>query len=149
MAVPKKRTGKSAQAKRRANWKATVPATTTCKSCGSIVLTHTVCPECGYYKKGIASIKNENYVNPDAAVKEKKAPAKKSSKKEAAEQTKAEEKVIEAVEIQEETEAKEAVKKAEKKPKVSKEIKTEGKVQVKTAEKMIQKEEKKPKKTEE
>ena len=30
MAVPKKRTGKSAQAKRRANWKATVPATTKC-----------------------------------------------------------------------------------------------------------------------
>ena len=36
MAVPKKRTGKSAQAKRRANWKATTPATTTCKNCGAV-----------------------------------------------------------------------------------------------------------------
>ena len=35
MAVPKKRTGASAQAKRRANWKATLPTTTTCKQCGA------------------------------------------------------------------------------------------------------------------
>lgn len=60
MAVPKKRTGKSAQGKRRANWKATVPATTTCKSCGSVIPTHTVCPECGSYKGKAASIKAEN-----------------------------------------------------------------------------------------
>jgi len=57
MAVPKKRTGKSAQAKRRANWKATTPATTTCKQCGSVVLAHTVCPECGTYKGKKVSIK--------------------------------------------------------------------------------------------
>ena len=59
MAVPKKRTGKSAQAKRRANWKATVPATTTCKNCGAVVLTHTVCPECGTYKNKTVSIKTK------------------------------------------------------------------------------------------
>lgn len=81
MAVPKKRTGKSAQAKRRANWKATVPATTTCKNCNSLVLTHTVCPECGYYKQAAVSIKNENYVAPDAQKAEKKAPAKKAAAK--------------------------------------------------------------------
>ncbi len=51
MAVPKKRTGASAQAKRRANWKATLPSTTTCKQCGATKLTHTVCAECGYYDK--------------------------------------------------------------------------------------------------
>ena len=50
MAVPKKRTGHSAQGKRRANWKATKPETTTCKNCGATVLTHTVCTSCGYYK---------------------------------------------------------------------------------------------------
>lgn len=50
MAVPKKRTGKSAQAHRRANWKGTVPETTICPNCGATVLTHTVCTECGTYK---------------------------------------------------------------------------------------------------
>ena len=50
MAVPKKRTGHSAQGKRRANWKATKPTTTTCPTCGAAVLTHTVCTSCGNYK---------------------------------------------------------------------------------------------------
>ena len=59
MAVPKKRTGKSAQAKRRANWKATTPATTTCKNCGAVVLTHTVCPECRTYKGKVESAKGQ------------------------------------------------------------------------------------------
>lgn len=57
MAVPKKRTGASAQGHRRANWKATVPAVTTCKSCGAVIPTHTVCPECGQYKGQAASKK--------------------------------------------------------------------------------------------
>lgn len=76
MAVPKKRTGKSAQAKRRANWKATVPATTTCKNCGSVVLTHTVCPECGTYKNKPVSIKNI-MAKADEEVKETKKASKK------------------------------------------------------------------------
>ena len=50
MAVPKKRTGKSAQGHRRANWKGSVPETTICTNCGATVLTHTVCMECGTYK---------------------------------------------------------------------------------------------------
>ena len=57
MATPKKRTGKAKQNARRANWKGAVPATTTCPNCKAIVLTHTVCPECGYYKDGFASNK--------------------------------------------------------------------------------------------
>ena len=77
MAVPKKRTGKSAQAKRRANWKATVPATTKCSKCGAVVLTHTVCPECGSYKGKVVSIKDPNYVN-EAEVKETKKTAKRT-----------------------------------------------------------------------
>lgn len=142
MAVPKKRTGKSAQAKRRANWKATVPATTTCKGCGSIVLTHTVCPDCGYYKQGIVSIKHENYVGA-----EKKTSAKKvSAKKEAAAQTKAEKSAIDAIEVKEEKTAKNAVKKADTKSKTSAEEKVEEKVREKTAEKMVKQAEKAPKK---
>jgi len=61
MAVPKKRTGASAQGHRRSNWKATKPATSTCSNCGAITLAHTVCTECGYYKGKPASIKHEDY----------------------------------------------------------------------------------------
>ena len=50
MAVPKKRTGHSAQGSRRANWKATKPTTTKCPNCGATVLAHTVCTACGTYK---------------------------------------------------------------------------------------------------
>ena len=50
MAVPKKRTGHSAQGSRRANWKATKPETTKCPNCGATVLAHTVCTACGTYK---------------------------------------------------------------------------------------------------
>ncbi len=57
MAVPKKRTGKAKQASRRANWKGSVPETTICKNCGAVVLTHTVCTECGQYKGQVASKK--------------------------------------------------------------------------------------------
>ena len=83
MAVPKKRTGASAQAKRRANWKATKPATTTCPKCGAIALAHTVCTECGYYKGKPASIKHEDYGKVVEEVKptKKATTAKKSAKK--------------------------------------------------------------------
>ena len=84
MAVPKKRTGKSAQAKRRANWKATVPATTTCKKCGAIVPAHTVCPECGSYKGKVVSIKHPDYVSSEEAKNEAKPKAKRTRKPKAA-----------------------------------------------------------------
>ena len=83
MAVPKKRTGASAQGHRRSNWKATKPATTTCSKCGAIVLAHTVCTECGYYKGKPASIKHEDYNAEVVAEKPaKKATAKKTAKEE-------------------------------------------------------------------
>ncbi len=66
MAVPKKRTGKSAQAKRRANWKGSVPETTICTNCGATVLTHTVCMECGTYKGVKVSKKAEKAEVKDA-----------------------------------------------------------------------------------
>ena len=98
MAVPKKRTGASAQGHRRSNWKATKPATSTCSNCGAITLAHTVCTECGYYKGKPASIKHENY---NAEAVETK-PAKKATKK--AEVVKEETKVEAQAEVKEEAE---------------------------------------------
>ena len=62
MAVPKKRTGHSAQGKRRSNWKATKPETAKCPNCGATVLAHTVCMACGQYKGRVVSSKAEGYV---------------------------------------------------------------------------------------
>lgn len=63
MAVPKKRTGKSAQGHRRSNWKASKPEVTVCPVCKSLALAHTVCTECGTYKGKVVSIKakSQNY----------------------------------------------------------------------------------------
>ncbi len=62
MAVPKKRTGHSAQGHRRSNWKATTPTTTVCPNCGETVLTHTVCTSCGTYKGNVVSKKGATAV---------------------------------------------------------------------------------------
>ena len=112
MAVPKKRTGHSAQGKRRSNWKASKPELTTCPNCGAKVLTHTVCTACGQYKGKVVSRKSECFVEA-GEVKEAKKPAKKSTKKsvkpeetkveEKAEETKAEEVKEEVKEEQSET----------------------------------------------
>ena len=81
MAVPKKRTGHSAQGKRRANWKATKPETTVCSNCGQPVLAHTVCTACGYYKGEPVRLKDRA-----EAVKTVTKPAKKA-KAEVSEET--------------------------------------------------------------
>ena len=105
MAVPKKRTGASAQGHRRSNWKATKPATSTCSNCGAITLAHTVCTECGYYKGKPASIKHEDYNAQSVETK----PAKKETKKaEVVEETKVEEKAETEVVAEETTEKKDA-----------------------------------------
>ena len=93
MAVPKKRTGHSAQGKRRSNWKATKPTTTKCPNCGAVALAHTVCTACGQYKGKVVSKKAEGFVE---EVKEERKTAKKSTKKAA-------EKVEPTVEAVEET----------------------------------------------
>lgn len=89
MAVPKKRTGHSAQGSRRANWKATKPETTKCPNCGETVLTHTVCTACGTYKGQPVKLADKVA----AAEAPAKKTAKKSTKKAApkAEEVKAEE----------------------------------------------------------
>ncbi len=98
MAVPKKRTGHSAQGHRRSNWKATKPTTTKCPTCGATVLAHTVCTECGSYKGKPVSLKDQKV----EAVTEEKKPAKKAAKKAEKETEKVEKK------------AKKSAKKAEK-----------------------------------
>ena len=93
MAVPKKRTGHSAQGKRRSNWKATKPEITTCPNCGAKVLTHTVCTACGQYKGKVVSRKAEGFVEEAKAeeVKETKKAKKSTKKAEVVEETKVEE----------------------------------------------------------
>lgn len=122
MAVPKKRTGHSAQGHRRSNWKATKPETTKCPNCGATVLTHTVCTECGTYKGQPVSLKDRK---PVPAVKTEKKSVKKSTKSaEKVEEVKAEEKA----ETTEEKPAKKSTKKAKT------EAKTEEKVEEAKAE---------------
>ena len=98
MAVPKKRTGHSAQGKRRSNWKATKPTTTKCPSCGAVVLAHTVCTACGQYKGKVVSRKAEGFVEATEVKEAKKAPKKSTKKAEKVEETKVEEVVEEKVE---------------------------------------------------
>jgi large subunit ribosomal protein L32 len=50
MAVPKKRTTKSHQLKRRQNIFLEKPSLVKCPKCGHFILPHTVCPYCGYYR---------------------------------------------------------------------------------------------------
>ena len=83
MAVPKKRTGHSAQGKRRSNWKATKPTLTKCPNCGQAVLAHTVCTACGTYKGKPVRLKDQAAAKVEEVKETKK--AKKSTKKAKAE----------------------------------------------------------------
>ena len=112
MAVPKKRTGHSAQGSRRANWKATKPETTKCPNCGATVLAHTVCTECGTYKGQPVKLADKAAAAATAAKKPaKKTAAKKTTTKKAeakVEETKVEEpKAEETAEVKEEPKAEE------------------------------------------
>ena len=104
MAVPKKRTGHSAQGKRRSNWKATKPTLTTCPNCGQAVLAHTVCTACGTYKGKPVRLKDQAAAAA-AEVKEAKKPRKSTKKAKAEEAPKAEE--VKEAEVVEETKAEE------------------------------------------
>jgi large subunit ribosomal protein L32 len=50
MAVPFRRTSKTAKRLRRGHFKLTITGKVTCPHCGALIDAHTVCPECGYYK---------------------------------------------------------------------------------------------------
>lgn len=103
MAVPKKRTGHSAQGSRRANWKATKPETTKCPNCGATVLAHTVCTECGTYKGQPVKLADKAAAAAAPKKTAKKASAQKTTKKA---ETKVEE--TKAEEVKEETKAEES-----------------------------------------
>ena len=113
MAVPKKRTGHSAQGKRRSNWKATKPTLTKCPNCGQAVLAHTVCTACGTYKGKPVALKDQAAAAAHAEEVKEVKKAKKSTKKAKAEapaeevkETKAEE--AKEAEVVEEAKAEEA-----------------------------------------
>ncbi len=132
MAVPKKRTGHSAQGKRRSNWKATKPETAKCPNCGATVLAHTVCMSCGQYKGKVVSIKAPGYV--ESGTEEVKS-TKKSNKSKAKTEPKVEETKVEEVKTEtseevkaeavEETKAEESEEKAVDEVKAETEEKTE------------------------
>lgn len=50
MAHPKHRVSKQRRNKRRTHYKAEAPTLGKCSNCGSAVIFHRVCPECGYYR---------------------------------------------------------------------------------------------------
>lgn len=102
MAVPKKRTGHSAQGSRRSNWKATKPETTKCPNCGETVLTHTVCTACGTYKGQPVRLADKAAAEAAPAKKSTKKATKKAAPK--VEETKAEETKVEEVKTEESVE---------------------------------------------
>ena len=115
MAVPKKRTGHSAQGKRRANWKATKPEVATCPNCGQPVKSHTVCTACGQYKGKVVSRKDPNFVEEIKEKEVKKAAPKKKSSTKKAKAEKVEEKAPETeAEVKEEAKAEESATTEEK-----------------------------------
>jgi large subunit ribosomal protein L32 len=60
MALPKRKTSKSRRDKRRAHWKIEAPNYSLCPHCKHPRLSHTVCPNCGYYKnKPVVSMVRE------------------------------------------------------------------------------------------
>ncbi|MFC5557959.1 50S ribosomal protein L32 [Ureibacillus thermophilus] len=50
MAVPFRRTSKTAKRKRRTHFKLSVPGMVNCPNCGEPTLSHHVCKSCGHYK---------------------------------------------------------------------------------------------------
>lgn len=49
MAVPFRRTGKTAKRLRRSHFKLSVTGLNTCPHCGTMIRSHHVCPKCGFY----------------------------------------------------------------------------------------------------
>jgi large subunit ribosomal protein L32 len=57
MPNPKHRHSSTRRDKRRTHDKAIAPQLSTCSNCGTSVMYHTVCPECGYYRGKLAIAK--------------------------------------------------------------------------------------------
>lgn len=59
MAHPKSRISKQRKHKRRTHHKLTVSTLAACSNCGTMHKYHTVCPECGYYRRKLAIAQDE------------------------------------------------------------------------------------------
>lgn len=60
MAVPQRRTSKTAKRLRRSHFKLEAAGLVACPHCGAMVRTHRVCPKCGYYHgKQVLKIKTK------------------------------------------------------------------------------------------
>ena len=75
MAVPQRRISKTRKRLRRTHFKLAVEGLVSCPNCGEMIKAHHVCPKCGYYAGKVT------YLNGQVVKEEKKAPAKKASKK--------------------------------------------------------------------
>ena len=49
MAVPFRRTSKTKKRMRRSHYNISAPGMVTCPKCGEMILSHSVCPNCGNY----------------------------------------------------------------------------------------------------
>lgn len=49
MAVPARRTSKTTKRMRRTHFKLSVKGLKKCEHCGATIVSHRVCPKCGYY----------------------------------------------------------------------------------------------------
>jgi len=54
MPNPKRKHSATRRDKRRTHDKAVAPQLTECSNCGTVVVYHRVCPECGYYRGELA-----------------------------------------------------------------------------------------------
>ena len=59
MAVPFRRTSKTAKRKRRSHYKLNVPGMVVCPNCGEMKLSHRVCKECGTYNGKTVLVEKE------------------------------------------------------------------------------------------
>ena len=60
MALPKRQHSKQRGRKRRTHYKVTMASMGQCPQCKKLILSHRVCPSCGYYKgKPVVEIKTE------------------------------------------------------------------------------------------
>jgi len=65
MAVPFRRTSKTAKRKRRTHFKLSVPGMVVCPNCGEMKLAHRVCKECGHYAGRVVLVSKEDEVVED------------------------------------------------------------------------------------
>ena len=65
MAVPQRRTSKTAKRKRRTHFKLSVPGMVVCPNCGEMKLSHRVCKECGQYAGKVVLVAKEEEVVED------------------------------------------------------------------------------------